>query len=420
MKLRSLRRKSQRYLHRSWRVNRIVAELLEVRVCPSLLFDPATGLLSVMGENGNSDDSIDVGVVTGGFVEVTINGTLHSSDPSSINYDAALAGASDNTVSGIHMDGGAGNDLLSVHNGFSAASGHITISGGAGDDTLRGSTANEEFDGGAGSDWIDFSGASSGVKVNLTSGTAKGEGKDDLKAIENVIGSAFSDRIYGSQQGDILLGGDGNDWLKGFNGDDSLDGGLGNDTLQGLNHNDTLLGGDGDDWLQGHNHDDSLDGGLGNDRLQGHNGDDVLIGDMGNDTMDGSNGFDLAVGGDGTDMTKNAVDGDLEAILTSSTGATGTADFGTEQEIDGLEIEFKVTILGATPNAMLDVVIDGVVVGKINTDVLGNGSLEFSNDPDNDLDDMGESQYPANFPEIHSGSVITVGDVLSGMFTTEA
>ena len=83
-----------------------------------------------------------------------------------------------------------------------------------------------------------------------------------------LVGTAFTDHIYGNG---------GNDTLAGLQGDDVLDGGSGDDQLQGNDGNDTLLGGDGNDALFGQAGDDVLHGGAGFDYLAGDEGDDTYI-----------------------------------------------------------------------------------------------------------------------------------------------
>ncbi len=90
-----------------------------------------------------------------------------------------------------------------------------------------------------------------------------------------------------------------NDWLQGKEGDETLIGG--NDRLYGENENDFLIGGDGNDRLYGEEGDDCFIGGDGNDRLYGGNGNDFLIGGNGNDRLYGGNGNDFLIGGNGND-----------------------------------------------------------------------------------------------------------------------
>jgi Ca2+-binding RTX toxin-like protein len=78
-------------------------------------------------------------------------------------------------------------------------------------------------------------------------------------------GGAGSDSILGTSSNDIATGEAGNDNLQGQAGSDHLNGGIGNDLLDGGTGNDTLIGGEGNDSLYGQSGTDSLVGGLGND-----------------------------------------------------------------------------------------------------------------------------------------------------------
>ena len=93
----------------------------------------------------------------------------------------------------------------------------------AGNDVLSGSVYQDSFVGGPGNDRIDGLGADDGdrvvytdaagpVVVNLTTGTATGEGNDTLVSIQSVVGSQFSDRITGPKgHFSLLEGQDGHD-----------------------------------------------------------------------------------------------------------------------------------------------------------------------------------------------------------------
>ena len=76
--------------------------------------------------------------------------------------------------------------------------------------------------------------------------------------VENVIGGAGHDQLYGDAGANYLEGGDGNDTLYGREGDDRLEGGAGVDYL---------YGGDGDDWLSGGTGADHFYGGAGSDTV---------------------------------------------------------------------------------------------------------------------------------------------------------
>lgn len=145
--------------------------------------------------------------------------------------------------------------------------------------------------------------------------------------IENAIGGAGDDLIYGNGVGNRLQGGAGNDRIFGADGNDWIDGGTGNDILDGGSDNDTLMGGDGNDQLSGGAGRDTLSGNLGSDRINGGDGNDMLFGgtftlaaggdpDMGNDWLDGGAGADFMSGGAGNDTytVDNAGDNVVEGV----------------------------------------------------------------------------------------------------------
>jgi Ca2+-binding RTX toxin-like protein len=104
-------------------------------------------------------------------------------------------------------------------------------------------------------------------------------------AITHINAMAGDDIINGSDQRDIILGGDGNDTIYGNGGDDWINGGAGNDTVNGNGSNDLIYGSDGDDALTGAENDDDIYGGAGNDTLTGLGGFDRLYGGTGNDLL---------------------------------------------------------------------------------------------------------------------------------------
>ena len=118
------------------------------------------------------------------------------------------------------------------------------LRGDAGDDVLEGGAGRDLLYGGAGIDTARYDHSSSAVTVSLT--TAKGTGGqaegDTFNSVENLVGSAFADRLEGDANANRLTGGGGADTLLGGAGDDVLevadtgfariDGGAGDDTLR--------------------------------------------------------------------------------------------------------------------------------------------------------------------------------------------
>ncbi len=310
--------------NRTIAVAKLSANCGVIRAAPSpsnVSYDLVTGTLRVLGDAaGPSDDTIIIAATATDFVEVTVNGAVHSSDPASPEFEANLSEAAGSLVLAIEVRGLDGNDTIKLGPGFGAAAGQITVDGGAGndritgsgepelliggvgndtlvggpgDDTLVGGLGNDQLDGGDGSDTADFSAAPRGVKVNLAKrSTSGGDGKDVLAALENVIGSRFKDSLLGDALANLLLGGEGQDVIRGNGGDDMLFGGGGNDNLDGGLGNDGLAGDAGNDQLLGGFGQDLIDGGDGNDYLRGGDDADILRGGLGNDRLAGELGSD--------------------------------------------------------------------------------------------------------------------------------
>lgn len=199
--------------------------------------------------------------------------------------------------SGNILNGNAGNDVVR------GGAGTDSLNGGDGDDTLEGGAGNDAMNGGEGTDWADYASAGSGgvgVQVNLTTGSATGDGNDTLSGIENVSGSSFSDSLRGDAGNNVINARGGNDAVNGRAGDDTINGGPGNDELGGGSGDDKIAGGTGADAIRG---------GGGNDILQGGPGADTLLGMKGNDFLSGNAGKDFLRGGPGNDRCKPGTPG---------------------------------------------------------------------------------------------------------------
>ncbi|WP_406857130.1 hypothetical protein ABEG18_05695 [Alsobacter sp. KACC 23698] len=130
-----------------------------------------------------------------------------------------------------------------------------------------------------------------GVTIDLAD-AALGTGwaaSDSFMGVEQVIGSRFTDVLYGDAQANVIDGGGSPDFVFGREGDDTLlrGGGFdfiwgdaGDDVLDGQWQTDQLHGGDGDDHIwggsnyvahvyPGTNYADVLSGDAGNDDLHG-------------------------------------------------------------------------------------------------------------------------------------------------------
>src|SRR5262245_55244572 len=122
-----------------------------------------------------------------------------------------LTGADwDNDLHGL-----AGDDILSGRDGTDRLYGEDGL------DTLSGGAGADRLDGGAGIDTASYIEATTGVRIDLVGlgNGANGQGGDAegdiLIAIENLIGSNYSDTLNGNDVANVLLGGGGNDEIDG-------------------------------------------------------------------------------------------------------------------------------------------------------------------------------------------------------------
>ena len=250
------------------------------------------------------------------------------------------------------MDGGAGLDTVEV-NGADAAGDEFEVAAGGSDVEFARTNLGLfqldiqnvetlEVNGGGGDDSLTV-GDLEGTGLESVSFTG-GDGDDFLDGTEatrslEASGDAGEDVLLGGSAADTLDGGAGDDLLAGGRGPDDLSGGEGDDVLLGGRGRDDLFGGAGDDELNGGRGQDLLDGGDGDDLLNGGRGDDILQGGLGRDELTGGNGEDgflLSQGGGGAtlDLADLVTDFDDSLDFVAVSGA----------DIDGIE---DLTILSA-------------------------------------------------------------------------
>jgi Ca2+-binding RTX toxin-like protein len=278
----------------------------------------------------------------------TILGDGDSETLSGLTGDDVIFGAGGgDTISGgkndDYINGGVGDDTISggtqddMLDGFD---GRDVLNGDAGNDTLRGGAGNDTLNGGDGVDLADYSEAKMGVTVSLAIGAGQKvnimDGTDTLIAIENLLGSAFADKLTGDAHDNVIDGGAGNDALNGGDGIDTLcyetadagvivsiatvtaqvTGGSGKDTVSNF---ENLTGSAFDDVLTGSSSKNTLRGGAGND---------ILAGGGGNDMLNGGAGIDVASYADAS-----------AAVHLSLASTIAVAGLGTDTlvSIEGLE-----------------------------------------------------------------------------------
>ncbi len=298
------------------------------------------------------------------FTPVSVNLTTGSAtDLVTGNYRNianVIGGAGNDLLIGDAKDnrliGGAGNDILYGLDGndvLNGGAGMDQLFGGKGNDvfTFTGSeTLDDKIDGGAGLNTLDFSGSDAGVQIKLAgigalngfSGSQVGQ-TGAFNNISNLIGSSFTDGLYGLNvqsiweigQGtnaylalgrsltftgiDDLIGGKELDTFLFKNGGTftgTIDGGpikgnsldfsnyrtpvyvdLSTNSYSAMTGTITnilqIIGGQANDVLIGNDLANIIDGGPGNDLIYGLGGNDVLM------TGDGDN---IVFGGDGNDI----------------------------------------------------------------------------------------------------------------------
>lgn len=162
-----------------------------------------------------------------------------------VDYETASSGVVVDLGAGTAT--GDGTDSLRGIEGVAGSAHADTLTGDAGDNDLFGLGGADHIVGGGGFDFARFDFAPKSVTVDLSAGTASGEGSDTLVGIEGVTGSAGGDVLIGDNRANSFFGLKGDDGLGGFGGDDLLVGGPGADTLTGGRGNDDMFGGPGSD-----------------------------------------------------------------------------------------------------------------------------------------------------------------------------
>jgi Ca2+-binding RTX toxin-like protein len=230
--------------------------------------DPAFTILYVKGDDGPNQIAVECQ-----GERVTVNGS-----------PAANGQASCTDLEKLHVFGFGGDDTITL-TGFapdvSGASAlafdeygskpEFSVSGGEGNDILRGDATDEIFSGGPGDDVLTAPGALAALMFG-------GPGNDQLFGksllIDLMAGGPGNDRIGGSTLFSVGLGGDGADTIVGGRHSDFEVGGRGQDKLVGKAGRDALLGQAGRDAIFGGADSDTLVGGRGRDNLRGGPGRD--------------------------------------------------------------------------------------------------------------------------------------------------
>jgi hypothetical protein len=241
------------------------------------------------------------------------------------------------------------------------------LSGSSGNDVLSGLAGNDRIAGGFGLDTAGYAANTGAVFADLganyvlessqTSGTydvsvAAILSQDELISIENIIGTSFGDRIYGTAIDNVLGGGNGSDILYGEAGTDTIDfsantGAVYLDLAGSYATETALTAGTvsaatavlSTDYLysfenaNGSAFGDRLYGTSGVNVINGGSGDDIIYGNEGQDTLNGGDGDDSIVGGTGRDTMSGGIGADRFYFSTApeiTTGPPGAWDVITD------------------------------------------------------------------------------------------
>ena len=156
----------------------------------------------------------------------------------------------------------------------------------------------DEVDRPARYDRVVYEDAPGPVTVDLSAGTATGEGTDTIVVPAfsgGIVGSAHDDVLTGTDGPDRVVGGAGDDRILALGGDDELEPGEGDDVVRGSDGDDYIMspdegrdrlhGDDGEDFVEARGRGSALGGGGGDDYLAAELGASVH-GGAGNDTIE--------------------------------------------------------------------------------------------------------------------------------------
>ncbi|MEZ5840904.1 MAG: hypothetical protein R3D02_10950 [Hyphomicrobiales bacterium] len=361
---------------------------------------------TLIGDNGNNILEGKAGADTlrgGAGADQLIGGT----GTDTADYSTSAIGVSvnllENTASGGDAEGDTYSSIESVTgtnyiDTLVGDAGNNALSGGSGDDTLNGGAGADTLDGGTGNDTADYSTSTSGVTVDLGTGTGSGgyAQSDVLSGIENVVGTNQSDTLVGDGNANVLSGGAGGDTLRGAGGDDTLNGGEGDDVLEGGAGADVINGGGGSDTVDyssssagvtidlvtrsavggdaqgdtlidiervlGSANNDQLTGDANVNTLEGGDGDDLLIGGAGGDTL---------IGGNGTDTVSYS--GSIAAVTVDLEAGSGSGGDANGDYLSGIE-----RVIGSSLSDLLTGDASGNVLdgGNGNDTLRGGGGVD--------------------------------------------
>lgn len=220
---------------------------------------------------------------------------------------------------GVNFSGGAGDDTIrgsKFPDELNGLLGNDRIYSGDEDDWLFGGGGRDTLDGGAGFDWADYSDKSKPIALQLNGNTyiavkVGTVAEDTIRGIEGILGGSRGDKLIGDSRANNFVGNLGTDVIDGGGG---IDGAFFTEktksvqvTLAAASYATVKVGGIAEDKLRnvenvhGGKAGDKLTGDSKGNLLAGYAGADTLMGGSGSDHLFGGAGKDVLVGGPGTD-----------------------------------------------------------------------------------------------------------------------
>ncbi|WP_435640671.1 beta strand repeat-containing protein [Micavibrio aeruginosavorus] len=307
---------------------------------------------------------------------------------SGITISLALAtaqntgGAGTDTVS--NFENITGSDYADVLTGNTLAN---IINGGVGNDTIDGGLGNDTLDGGAGTNTVSYLSATSGVTVNLATGSATGgAGTDTISNFLHLVGSDYADTLTGTTGDNIISGG---------LGGDTINGGDGVDTLYAVTAPISVFSTNFNSGTESFTYADNVFGGTGGAYVSGSR-----------NTGDGVNGNgSLEVFFDGTNATSSG---------TMSGGHSRTFTMTEDVQDTVLSFQYKVIRSGTyetDEDTFVYVEIDGVRYGLNGNDHI----VRMESDGNDPTYDTGWRQVSIDLGALYQGNhTITVGGLVEG------
>jgi murein DD-endopeptidase MepM/ murein hydrolase activator NlpD/Ca2+-binding RTX toxin-like protein len=324
------------------------------------------GFVSGKVDGAGGSDTLDYSARQSG-VSVDLAAKAASATGGFASIESVIGGLGDDTFAGAGFAAGINlwkitglNKGTFVGNGNMAFDGFENLKGYSNMDWFifaDGAGVTGTIDGQGGSNWLDYSGYTAPVVVNVANQIATGTGK--FTGIDLVIGGTASDKLIGTNGVNTWkITGKNAGTLNGkltFKDFENLAGGFGPDTytfadnavldgaitdsnesdntldysaythgvtvnlatgqatgvaggIQGIKN---VIGGSGNDTLTGDAQNNVLKGNGGNDVLDGGDGSNLLLGGAGNDTITAGTGRDLLIGGAGQDQLSGGSGDDI-------------------------------------------------------------------------------------------------------------